>query len=185
MSNLDLETLSDVVPPEAALTPAARRKPEIGHLPDAIVGGQPQFSAGDSIVVERHSGFLPGKPYLDTKTYRVLRLDEFTGRMHLFDEALDQNAIMNWKEGILHGTVFKLPLGRLPITSKGKRGRPRKNPLPLPTPIVDGVPLPKKPGRGRPKGSKNRPGEVIRAEKAAAKAKRAAKKRKRAPRKTL
>jgi len=185
MSNIDLETPSDVVPPAAALTPPPRRKPEIGHLPDAIVGGQPQFSAGDSIVVERHSGFLPGKPYLDTKTYRVVRLDEFTGRMHLFDEALDQNAIMNWKEGLRHGTIFKLPVGRLPIASKGTRGRPRKNPPPLPTPIVDGAPLPKKKGRGRPKGSKNRPAEVIRAEKAAVKAKRAAKKGKRASRKTL
>lgn len=178
MSNIDLETLSDIVPHEALASLGgprmSRPKPDISHLPDAIVGGIPQFEAGDQIVVERYAGFLTGKPYLDTRTYRVLSLDSFGGKMKLLDESTDQNAMMNWKEGILHGNIFKLHSGRLPVASKGKRGRPRKNPLPPPP--VDGTPLPKKKGRGRPKGVKNRPAEVIRAEKAAMRAKRAGKK---------
>jgi len=179
-NNVDFETPSDFVSSEAALSLAGPRKPvtkpDISFLPDAIVGGEPQFDVGDHIVVERYASFLKGKPYLDTKTFRVVSLDNFTGRLHLFDELLDQNAIMNWKESLRHGTVFKLKQGRLTISSKGKRGRPRKNPLPVPVPIVDGVPLPKKKGRGRPKGSKNRPSDVIKAEKAAVKAQRSIKK---------
>jgi hypothetical protein len=174
MSNIDFETPSDIVSSEA-LSLGTRKpvaKPDISKLPDAIVGGTAQFKEGDKIVIERYSSFLAGKPYLDTKTYRVVRHDEFTGRIHLFDEQLDQNAIMNWKEGIRHGTVFKLATGKVDVSTKRKRGRPKK--------LVDGVvpepkPVGEKRGRGRPAGAKNRPKEVIAAEKAAMKAKRAEK----------
>ncbi len=184
MSNIDFETPSDIVSPEALSlgTNKPVAKPDISKLPDAIVGGVAQFKEGDKIVIERYSSFLAGKPYLDTKTYRVVRHDEFTGRIHLFDEQLDQNAIMNWKEGIRFGTVFKLATGKVDISTKRKRGRPKK--------LVDGVvPEPKpageKRGRGRPAGAKNRPKEVIAAEKAAMKAKRAEKAKKKVAKKKV
>jgi len=178
---IDIESPSDYVSPDAleAIGPKASNKPDISRLPDAVVGGAAQFREGDKIVVERYSSFLAGRPYLDTKTYRVVRHDEFTGRLHLFDEMLEQNAIMNWKEGLRHGTVFKLAVGQVDISTKKKRGRPRKNPVEAPVEKPAG----EKRGRGRPKGAKNRPKEVIAEEKAVKKAARAAAVAKKAPKK--
>jgi len=168
-NTIDIDSVSDYVSPDALAAlgnKAATNKPDISRLPDAIVGGVAQFSEGDKIVIERYSSFLRGKPYLDTKTYRVVRLDEFTGRIHLFDEQLDQNAIMNWKESLKFGTVFKLATSKMNISTKKKRGRPRKNPIE--TEEVKHVG--EKKGRGRPKGAKNRSKEEIKAEKEAKKA---------------
>ena len=185
MSNIDFETPSDIVSDEAVSLLGARKpvtKPDISKLPDAVVGGAVQFKEGDKLVIERYSSFLAGKPYLDTKTYRVVRHDEFTGRLHLFDEQLDQNAIMNWKEGLRHGTVFKLATGKVDISTKRKRGRPKKEVVDAPPPST---PTGEKRKRGRPAGAKNRPKEVIAAEKAAMKAKRAAKAKKRVAKKKV
>jgi len=171
---IDIDSVSDFVSSDALAllgNKAAVNKPDISRLPDAIVGGVAQFSEGDKIVIERYSGFLRGRPYLDTKTYRVVRMDEFTGRLHLFDEQLDQNAIMNWKEGLRHGTVFKLAMGHA-VSTKKKRGRPRKESI---GGVVEAKPEGEKRGRGRPKGAKNRSKEEIKAEKEAKKAARKAK----------
>jgi hypothetical protein len=172
-TSVDVESFSDTVSPDAleAITRKGGNKPDISRLPDAIVGGAAQFGPGDKIVIERYSSFLKGKPYLDTKTYRVVRLDEFTGRIHLFDEQLDQNAIVNWKESLKFGTVFKLATAKMNISTKKKRGRPRKNPIET----EEVKPAGEKKGRGRPKGAKNRPKEEIKAEKEAKKAERARK----------
>lgn len=174
MSEFDFETPSDIVSPEA-VTLGTRRpivKPDISRLPDAIVGGIAQFKEGDKIVIERYASFLKGMPYLDTKTYRVVRYDDFTGRMHLFDEQLDQNAMMNWKESVRFGTVFKLATGKVDVSTKRKRGRPKKAVTEEPKPVDPNAP---KRGRGRPKGAKNRDKETIAAEKAAMKVKRSEK----------
>ena len=181
---IDIESPSDFVSSDAleAIGPKATNKPDISKLPDAVVGGIAQFREGDKIVIERYSSFLAGKPYLDTKTYRVVKHDEFTGRIHLFDEQLEQNAIMNWKEGLRHGTVFKLAVGKVDISTKKKRGRPRKNPVEEVKAVDPNAP---KRGRGRPKGAKNRDKEVIAAEKAEKKAKRAAKVAKKKPKATV
>jgi hypothetical protein len=168
-NTIDIDSVSDYVSPDALAAlgnKAATNKPDISRLPDAIVGGIAQFKVGDKIVIERYSSFLKGKPYLDTKTYKVVRLDEFTGRIHLFDEQLDQNAIMNWKESLKFGTVFKLAMGHA-VSTKKKRGRPRKNPI---GEVVEEKPEGEKRGRGRPKGAKNRSKEEIKAEKEAKKA---------------
>lgn len=172
-TSVDVESFSDTVSPDAleAITRKGGNKPDISRLPDAIVGGAAQFGPGDKIVIERYSSFLKGKPYLDTKTYRVVRLDEFTGRIHLFDEQLDQNAIVNWKESLKFGTIFKLATAKMNISTKKKRGRPRKNPIET----EEVKPAGEKKGRGRPKGAKNRPKEEIKAEKEAKKAERARK----------
>jgi hypothetical protein len=174
-NTIDIDSVSDYVSPDALAAlgnKATTNKPDISRLPDAIVGGVAQFSEGDKIVIERYSSFLRGKPYLDTKTYRVVRLDEFTGRIHLFDEQLDQNAIMNWKESLKFGTVFKLAVGKVDVSTKKKRGRPRKNPVDFPAEVK---PEGEKRGRGRPKGAKNRDKETIATEKAERKAARAKK----------
>jgi hypothetical protein len=174
-ATFDVDAVSDLVPEEALSLGGTRKvvsKPDISLLPDAIEGGMPQFGPGDKIVIERYASFLKGNPYLDTRTYKVIDIDAFTGKMHLYDESLNQNAVDNWKTGIKSGNVYKLAMGNA-VTTKKKRGRPRKNPIEAPKLVDPTVP---KRGRGRPKGVKNRAKDVIAAEKAAASIVKAAKK---------
>jgi hypothetical protein len=142
---------------------AAVNKPDISRLPDALERGKPVFKAGDKIVIERYATVLTDRPYLDTRTYRVLELDEASGAMKLYDESLCQFARDNYRYGSAHGFVYKLAMGVV-VATKKKRGRPRKAPVEAPTVAA---PTEKKRGRGRPPGSKNRPKAEIREEKAA------------------
>jgi hypothetical protein len=179
---------ADVIPEEAraSLLGAPTKpvnKPEIGHLPDAIVDGFPVFDVGDKIVIERRAIVLRGAPYLDTKTYKVLKVDLSNGVINLYDEELNQFAMDNWKTGLVHGHVYKFARGGS-VSTKRKRGRPRKNPVEAAAPVAaaplgpDGQPVKKR--RGRPAGVKNRPKDVVAAEKAAKVQVRAAKKAARA-----
>lgn len=176
---------ADVRVPESALTPEARAvaaaletpvaeaKPDISRLPDAIVGGRLIVPPGDKIVIERRASFLAGNPYLDTRTYTVKGVDEATGRLSLWDDFLQQWASDNFIAGPKNGQVYKVALSRS-VSTKKKRGRPRKNPVAAPSPAPvgpDGAPVKKR--RGRPAGSKNRPKEEIRAEREAKRAARA------------
>jgi hypothetical protein len=155
------------------LSPRESARPDLSRLPDAISGGLPLFGEGDRIIIERRAIVLPGKPYLDTRTYKVKRVDPISGEIKLFDEQAGNNAYDNWKVGLLHGQVYKFAVAGV-TSSKRKRGRPRKNPV-APPPSPSDTPETPKRGRGRPKGSKNRGREVIAAEKAAKKVARAAK----------
>lgn len=188
VAELEARMAAEVAPVESALSPEARElaaalEPtppappaiDISRLPDAIVDGALRPTVGDRIVIERRASFLPGRPYLDTKTYRIHRLDP-NGNMSLWDESLNQWAMDNWKTGPMKGNVYKVPSVGVAVTTKRKRGRPRKNPVEPPKPVVvgpDGAPV--KRGRGRPKGAKNRAKEVIAAEKAEKRRLRAAK----------
>ena len=77
----------------------------------------------------------------------------------------------NYITGTKAGYRFKLPNAKGMSIGKRKRGRPRKNPTGAPEltkPVEldsNGQPVKKK--RGRPAGTKNRPKDVIRAEKKA------------------
>lgn len=142
------------------------QKPNISRLPDAMgEDGTPLFRAGDKIVIERYSSMLQGNPYLDTRTFRVKSVDMETGLVRLYDEYLVQNAYDNWKFGLSAGQVYKFA-GKTPINTKKKRGRPKKEQAEGAT---EAAPPGEKRGRGRPKGSKNRPREEILAAKAAKK----------------
>lgn len=153
---------------------AEAARPDISRLKDALdEEGFPVFAPGDRIVIERRASFLAGNPYLDTRTYRVKRIDEGNGMLSLWDEAMAQWATDNFIAGRIQGQVYKLAAGDLTVGTKKKRGRPRKNP---PAPPKDPNAPAKK--RGRPKGSLNRPKDVVAAEKAAKHAARAAKPKK-------
>ena len=158
-------------------------RPDISGLPNAIgPDGIPVFVKGDKIVIERYASFLQGNPYLDTRTYKVEAVDLDTGKVDLWDENLQQYANDNWRHGLKIGQVYKLSLGRL-VSSQKKRGRPKKNAeenKSVTKPFVAGT---EKKGRGRPKGSKNRSGDVIKAEKAARRDAKLAKKAKKVVRK--
>lgn len=166
---LDLDSASDRVSKEqldAMLgSPQPVNKPDISRLPDALVCGKPVFGPGDKIVVERYATCLTHRPYLDTRTYKVLSVDTSTGKVVLWDEALNQYGSTNYVQGSAAGYVFKMAMGNA-VATKKKRGRPRKNPI---VPVTEGAAAGDEPkrGRGRPKGSKNRPKEEVRAEKAA------------------
>lgn len=162
----------------AALAPPKPvNKPDISRLAPAIgPDGRPLFKPGDKLVIERYASILTGRPYLDTRAYRVVSIEEDTGNVWLYDESLMQNAGTNWKSAPARGDVFKFA-GSSMITTKKKRGRPRKAPVDAPAKPVelgpDGKPVKRK--RGRPPGSKNRPKEEIKADKAAKAAERGAK----------
>jgi len=151
-------------------------RPNIDHLPDAIEKdemGVWQLLArpGEKVIIERFSCILNGAPWLDTKTFVVDNVDGATGNIYLHDIELCRQAMTNIPIALKYGHRFKLPTARMvDLTSKRKRGRPRKvvevSSAPPPPPS-EGEATPKR--RGRPKGSKNRPAEVREAERAAKK----------------
>jgi hypothetical protein len=152
-----------------------KNKPLIDHLPDAVEQdelGMPVLLAkpGDKLVIERTASMLIGRPWLDTKTYTIESIDTASGNVNLWDDDLGRFAATNYIEGLKVGYRFKLPAGRTGI-GRRQRGRPRKNPTGAPEANKkielgpDGLPIKKR--RGRPAGSKNRPKELIRAEKKA------------------
>lgn len=154
----------------------AASKPLIDHLEDAVTKdefGNLVFNAkvGDKIVIERFATILSHRPWLDTKTYIIQGVDSVTGNLQLMDYDLGQTALSNYITGLQHGYRFKLPNAKGISIGKRKRGRPRKNPTGAPEPTKpvqlgsDGKPIAKK--RGRPSGTKNRPKEIIMAEKKA------------------
>lgn len=188
--NSATSTSDDAVPdetPSSYLSKAAQReahrlatRPQIDDLVDAVVLdelGRHLLLArpGERLIIERFATILPGRPWLDTKTYTVQSIDEATGRVHLWDDELQRTALTDYIGGTKVGYRFKLPTkGRPLVSNKRKRGRPRKNPPPAAVPAAqDGAPQEKR-RRGRPPGAKNRPAEVIAAEKIAASAVRAA-----------
>ena len=181
-SNIDLDTFSDNISDEVyvSLLGGDRKvvsKPDISKLPDATTAGIPNFEPGDKIVIERYASFLKGNPYLDTRTYTVMTLDTFSGRLGLYDESVSQFASANFIRDIRSGNVFKLADGHT-VSTKKKRGRPRKGPLLTVVELAAAAALaaatPKR-GRGRPAGVKNRPKDVIAAERDIVKAGRIAK----------
>jgi hypothetical protein len=176
MTDIDIETLSELQDAEAKEKARNAAKPVIDHLPDAVGTdelGNPTFlaGAGDRIIIERYATVLSHKPWLDTKTYVITNVDGVTGDLVLMDTDLGQQAGSNYITGTKAGYRFKLPNSKGMSIGKRKRGRPRKNPTGIPEqakPVeldAEGKPVIKK--RGRPKGSKNRDKAIIKAEKKA------------------
>lgn len=147
------------------LTPEQRekrrlqKKPPIDHLKDGTAtldDGSilPLFDVGDRIVAERHISFLAGAPWLDTRVYVVREINDETGEVHCTDEEMRHYACVG----------FKHPFTRIKLAPK------KGNPFLVPK-VKKEQPV-RAPGdkkRGRPKGSKNRPKEVIEAERRAKK----------------
>lgn len=154
---------------DGTLTPEQReqkrlaRKPRIDHLPDGVAlldDGTvlPLFDVGDRIIAERHISFLQGHPWLDTRVYTVTSIDDETGAVHCRDDELHHYACVG----------FKHPFTRIKLCPK--KGNPFRAPKEIKPPVQPTAPGEKK-RRGRPKGSKNRPKEVIEAERQARKEK--------------
>lgn len=167
---VDEFNLSAVI--EAELNGPSANRPAIDHLPDAVVrneAGELVLLArpGEKLVIERFATVLTHRPWLDTRTYTIVAIDSATGRVDLWDEDLHRCSSTNYVTALGLGYRMKLATKATEI-GKRKRGRPRKNPPVEAKPVQlgpDGKPEKKK--RGRPAGVKNRPKDVIAAEKAA------------------
>ena len=141
------------------------KRPPIDHLRDGVFHNSdgtslPLFDVGDRIVVDVRTTLLRGVPWLQTLVGKVRTIDDESGLVTLWDEDADPRnppcRYVNFKD-TLH--IFKL------APDKGNPFEPPPAPKPEKPQPVSG-----KKGRGRPKGSKNRPKDVIKAEREARKA---------------
>lgn len=144
-----------------------RDMPKIDHLGDAVhmqSDGTPAFIVppGGKVIIERRSSVLNGNPWLDTKLYDVVAVDHTIGLVKLWDPELRHHARDNWFVGLKAGSRYKLPPPRGRWDSPPKVVAAPVSPPPL---SPEGEPIKRK--RGRPAGVKNRPKDVIVAEKAA------------------
>lgn len=152
---------------DGSLTPEQReqkrlaRKPNIDHLPDGTVlmdNGEilPLFDVGDRIIVERLASCLFGLPWLDTRVYQVTKINDETGQVDCIDPEFHHYACVG----------FKSPHQRFKLCPQ--KGNPFAAPKKVQPPKQELAPGEKK-RRGRPKGSKNRPKEIIKQERQARK----------------
>lgn len=145
------------------------RRPVIDHLKSGTVVDPkdgsvwPLFNEGDRIVVDRRTTLLRGIPWLETIVGKVRSINDDTGLVTMWDEDSDP------RNPPVRYVNFRDPFHDFRLAP------PTGNPFEPPPPPKKEKPQrdPGKPGRGRPKGSKNRPKEVIQAER---EARRAAKK---------
>lgn len=151
----------------ATTTARAAQKPSIDHLDDAVVEME---GHGRIFLPEPGNGLIIQYPEIwrDTSYYTVRKIDYGTGTVYLWCPSRGQWALTNFLNYDKHGLVMKMPpegaseLRMAIALGRRKRGRPRKNPVAVVTPPPqEGASR----GRGRPKGSKNRPKDIIDAEK--------------------
>lgn len=174
----EYESISSILDNEAKEKARLAQKPIIDALEDAIESdedGTPVFTVppGEKVIIERYRSVLPGNAWLDTKVYTVETIDGVTGNLTLWDDEGKCFAMSNYLTAPPRGYRFKVPPAKGGLHIQGRRrGRPRKV-VPLgeekPSAPVqldeNGQPVKKK--RGRPAGSKNRPRDVVTAEKRA------------------
>lgn len=145
----------------------AAQKPNIDYLEDAVVETDEH---GVVFLPQVNDGLVIQYPqnWRDTTYYVIRKIDYETGSVSLWNPKMGQWGLTNFINAKKHGLILKMPpegasgLRMALALGQRKRGRPRKNPLQqaLAQPVEKSGR-----GRGRPKGTKNRPKEVIEAEK--------------------
>ena len=150
------------------------RRPNIDHLEPGVasVPGTkdpvtgllkaevfPLFNVGDRIIVERFVSWQLDE-WLDTRVYQVREIDDETGFVKCLDVEANHHAVVGFKHP---GQTFKL------CAQKGDPFQaPKVKNAGAHLPSLTGKPsAPGEKRRGRPPGSKNRPKDVVEAEKAA------------------
>lgn len=163
------------------LSPAVRlarwqeKRPRIDHLPVGVVETDgirlPVFDLGDRIVADRRTDFLDGTPWLDTLVGQVVSIDDDTGVVVLLDEESDPRcpikrfvSFMNPLQELRLAPAYGNPFNAGLFKAQQKEEARKKAAAEL---KALGLEAPPKRGRGRPPGSKNRPKDIIQAEKEA------------------
>lgn len=152
------------LPDDARLARWQSRRPAIQHLEPGVVfppgesTALPLFDVGDRVVVDCRTTLLRGNPWLETIVGRVRSIDDDTAVVSLYDEDTDaRNPTVRW-------VSFRDPMFDLRLApAKGNPFNAERVRAVKPPPAPGEV----RRGRGRPKGSKNRPKDVIKAEKEA------------------
>jgi len=103
-------------------------KPNIDDLEDAVIenpNGSYHFvpSVGTQVVIDRTSVMLPGNPWLDTRIYKVIDVNQTTGDLKLYNEDLRQYALSNFIVGKKNGFSFKIPAKKGIAGVKKRRGK--------------------------------------------------------------
>lgn len=103
-------------------------KPNIDDLEDAVIenpDGSYHFvpGVGMQVVIDRTSVMLPGNPWLDTRIYKVLDVNQTTGDLKLYNDDLRQHALSNFIEGKKNGFSFKIPAKKGVTGVKKRRGK--------------------------------------------------------------
>lgn len=153
-------------------------RPVIDHLMDAIMTTEDGLvlflpEPGERVLIERYASCLKGNPWHDTREFIVVKINDETGDVLLWDPENTQQASTNYMTAPGLGHRFKIP-GRLAVqTSNRKRRRSKiERLIEREQGGKDKKPVEK---RGRKAGTKNRPREVVAAERAAFLEKRAVK----------
>lgn len=183
---IEEEELDLNLSPEQADERRLARRPNIEHLQDGVArltDGRviALFDVGDRIVVDRMLLWDP-KKWLDTRVYEVREIDDDTGLIRAWDVVAEHNSFLSFthptstvKLAPARGNPFRAPPG----WQRAQNIHPveDKETIQTDAPIipVSTVEQPVKRGRGRPKGSKNRPKDEIQADKARLLAERRAK----------
>lgn len=150
------------------------KRPDIDNLQDAVgfgPGDEPIFlaSVGEKIVADISN--LDGT-WLVTRTGRVTSIDHPTGEFWCYDDDRGQSFGGNYRTTRKYKhTVYRLLQPKQKLRKKGHKQTV--------TPVTVGEAAQRR-GRGRPKGSKNRPKEVIKQERVARAASKTRKKKTRA-----
>jgi hypothetical protein len=78
----------------------------ITHLDD----GTPIFvpEPGEYVLIDRSANFLKGKPWIETRLWKVKRVNEETGDVLLYDDSFQQWGATNYIKGHLSGDLLFL-----------------------------------------------------------------------------
>lgn len=168
-----------------------RKRPYISHLPSAVRDdGTFIPGIGEKVVIEKVSQLIKGiSHWLDTSLYTVLSMDSSTGNLKLWNEDCGGFLKINYMRALEAGYSFRIPPKKGPFIKRRTRSREdfpeaggrinvvrEEAPKASIAPVIIAQPdAPRK--RGRPKGVKNRPKDVIALEKSERKAIRAERKR--------
>lgn len=142
--------------PDTEFATVSRKMPDISAYNDALLDGKPLFTAGDFITIEMYtrSGAKSPNRWYDTRTYTVKSINSETGDVVLYDPDYKQSACTNFITAPQRGDVLKLTPK---VTATPKKPFVWKG---MDTPSDQPVSR-----RGRKKGTKNRPKDVIQREK--------------------
>lgn len=138
---IDDGSIDSILEAQSAAHRAEESKPDISDLEDAVIenpDGSYHFvpDVGASVVIDRNSVMLPGNPWLDTRVYRVLAVNQTTGDLRLYNDDLRQHAMSNFITGMKNGFTFKIPTKKGISGVKKRRARRVKSRGPQKAPVV-------------------------------------------------